>query len=561
MNTQAAAEPRPSPRAFGPPLTGFLGIDRRSIRLLAVGLTLLACFGLALVHRSAGLDLAITADEGYWIQRTLRFSAALARGDLNSTYRTGHPGVSVMWLGSLGIGPERLAPFLSDGYIGHTAIQTHPAFLPTFHAARSGIAIATSLLLVGVVALTWRLLGAGPALLGGGLLLLDPYLIGMSRVLHPDALLSWLMAISALAAVIYFQADGSWRYLLLSGVAGGLATLTKVPATFLGGFSALNGLISRRWAPLARLWRVVRWGLLAVATYFLLWPALWVNPVGRIIDMLRFTLRTGGQPHSHWPNFFLGQAFVGDPGLTYYPTALGFRLGPVALVGLALLLLALLRCAPRRRQLLWMLGYVLLFMLFMSPAPKKLDRYMLPAQVMLDLLAGAGYWWLFSTLRPRRLAPAALGAPLLVQALLCWQSYPYPIAFYNPLLGGQAGAERAIIVGWGEGLEQAAAYLNAQPNAENAVVSVHYEHVLRPRLRAQTVRPVAPVEIDYLVVYINMRQRYQVLTPPQRVLAEQEPVFTARVNGVEYAWVYHATPAVLQAAVGLQQEWDDSDDR
>jgi hypothetical protein len=199
-------------------------------------------------------------------------------------------------------------------------------------------------------------------------------------------------------------------------------------------------------------------------------------------------------------------------------------------------------------------------MLFMSPAPKKLDRYMLPAQVMLDLLAGAGYWWLFGALRPRRLAAAALGAPLLAQALLCWQSYPYPIAFYNPLLGGLAGAERTIIVGWGEGLEQAAAYLNAQPNAAEQVVSVHYEHVLRPRLRARTVRPTAPVAIDYLVLYINMRQRHQVLTAPQRALAGQEPVFTARVNGVEYAWVYQATPAVLQALPGQPQEPEDDDD-
>jgi 4-amino-4-deoxy-L-arabinose transferase-like glycosyltransferase len=558
MNTQVPAERRAAAQPFEPALSHPRLAGWLAIRPLAIGVTLLVLLGLALVPRFSGLELASTADEGYWIQRSLRFGAALARGDLKSTYRTGHPGVTVMWLGTLGIGPDRLEAFLPTRYTSHLAIQTHPEFLPTFHAARAAIAVATSLLAVGVIFLAWRLLGPGPALLGGGLLLIDPYLIGMSRVLHPDALLGWLMAASALAGLIYFQAGGRWPYLLISGLAGGLATLTKAPAAFISLYSALIGLTSRRWPLGGRLARVGLWGLLALGIYVALWPALWVNFFGRIANVIQFTLRIGGQPHSHWPNYFLGQAFVGDPGLAYYPIALAFRLSPVVLVGLALLPLALIRALPHRSRLLWMGAYVLLFMLFMAPAPKKLDRYMVPAQVMLDLLAGAGYWWLLASVRPRALRAAALGAPLLVQALLCWQSYPYPIAYYNPLLGGAVGAQRAMIVGWGEGLDQVATYLNARPNAESAVASVHYEHVFRPRFRGTTARPLAPVEIDYLILYVNMRQRLQVLSGPQRDLIEQEPVFIARVNGVDFAWVYRASPPLLQALPST--ELDDEDD-
>src|SRR3712207_3539854 len=81
-----------------------------------VGLDILiVAYAVALLVRLINLDLAITADEGYWMQRGVRFAAALGRGDLPSTYRSGPPGVTVMWVGSLGMGPRRLEPLLAGG--------------------------------------------------------------------------------------------------------------------------------------------------------------------------------------------------------------------------------------------------------------------------------------------------------------------------------------------------------------------------------------------------------------------------------------------------------------
>ena len=69
-------------------------------------------FAVSLGLRLADLDLYSTTDEGYWMQRSVRFGAALARGDLASTYRAGHPGVSVMWAGVIAYG--RLLPYLEN---------------------------------------------------------------------------------------------------------------------------------------------------------------------------------------------------------------------------------------------------------------------------------------------------------------------------------------------------------------------------------------------------------------------------------------------------------------
>src|SRR5689334_7233127 len=64
----------------------------------------------ALLPRVLGLTDFITTDEAYhWIARTERFSDAIASGRWAGTAQTGHPGVTLMWLGSLGLALEHMA--------------------------------------------------------------------------------------------------------------------------------------------------------------------------------------------------------------------------------------------------------------------------------------------------------------------------------------------------------------------------------------------------------------------------------------------------------------------
>ena len=50
---------------------------------------------------------------------------------------------------------------------------------------------------------------------------------------------------------------------------------------------------------------------------------------------------------------------------------------------------------------------------------------------------------------------------------------PYALAYYNPRRGGPA-ASRVLLVGWGEGLDQVAAYLNAQPSSERQLIAIYF---------------------------------------------------------------------------------------
>ncbi len=48
------------------------------------------------------LDQFVTIDERKWLARSANFYYALAHGDLAATFQREHPGVTVMWAGTLG---------------------------------------------------------------------------------------------------------------------------------------------------------------------------------------------------------------------------------------------------------------------------------------------------------------------------------------------------------------------------------------------------------------------------------------------------------------------------
>lgn len=531
---------QPSEHRPPAPETSSLRLPGYAEWLLDTPSIVIVCLAVALALRVISPVAAITSDEGYWMQRTVRFGAALERGDFPSTYRSGHPGVTVMWVGLLGIDRADLQRFLPVRFTNHVTLESSPGYLDMLAQARFAIAVATGLLATCIVWLSWRLLGAGPGLLGGILMVLDPFALGISRLLHVDALLAPLLIASALSALVFWTRDGHPVYLILSAVTGGLAILTKAPAIFLIGYVGLVALVSAARSPNRRalLAFAVGWGVLLVAVYVTLWPAMWSEPLQRIGQVIDFTAKQGGSPHN-WSNFFLGAPTSGDPGPLYYPVALLYRLSPIVLLGVLLLPLALRRRVPARAPVLGLLAFAVLFAGMMTLGAKKFDRYLLPTILVLDLLAGVGLWALLRTIRSRHVALGALAGLLVVQAALMWKAFPFPEAFYNPLLGGAHGAQQAIMVGWGEGLEQTARYLNAQPNADRLTVSTHYHHVLRPLFRGTTVRIVAPVRLDYFVVYVNMVQRPNLIPATVRQVMETTPPdFTAMVGDVEYAWVY-----------------------
>ena len=512
------------------------------------------CIVVAYVSRIYGYQVTYTSDEAYWMQRTIQFGGALTRGDLSGTYRIGHPGVTVMWTGLAGIGPERLQRFDTPRYSSFSRLERDPQYLATLANARLAVILLASVLVGAAIGLAWKLLGREAGLLGGVFLVLDPYTIGLTRLLHVDALLAPLMAVSALAGLVWWR-GGHVGYLLLSAVVGGFALLTKAPAAFLPAFFGVAGLLlAQPWRGPARWLRGVGvWGTIAALVYIAWWPAMWVDPIGTLSNVVTFVIREGGQPHN-WSNYFLGQHVTEDPGLLFYPVSLLFRLSPLVLGGVLIALLAGWRRPGDRLVLAALSLYAFGFMAFMTLGEKKFDRYMLPSILTLDLLAGLGAWLLIRRLRPVPARYVAVIAVIALQLWMVWSVQPYPIAFYNPLVGGAAAAERTLMLGWGEGLDQVAHYLNAQPGSNRLIASTLYHHALRPLFRGQTQRIVASMSPDYFVVYVNMEQRQLVPAGIRRLIQDRPPEWTAQVNGFDYAHIYRLPRGVPVNAPGVAPE-------
>lgn len=526
----------------------------------------------ALWPRIADLGRFVTVDEAaYWITRSHSFLEALRSGDFAATVLSAHPGVTTMWLGAAGI--------VLQGWLTAAGLLPGVTFATALSLLQLPVALAhSSCILAGY----WLLRRLWPALALPAALLwaADPFLIAYSRVLHVDGLAASFGAVSLLTALYSQQTPRRRLAWALSGVCAGLAVLSKSPALALAPAIGILALWYA-WRPLkmaevpseapAGLVGALRIALPDIAiwsgglalTIVALWPALWVAPTA-VVDQLRFGVEVeGGQPHM-LGNFFLGRPDPA-PGALFYPVALALRSTPISLAGVLLLPLVWRRFDARQRRMLALFALAaLMFVVALSIFPKKFNRYLVPAFPFVDILAAAGLWsiingiweWLKSrSARYRRLAAldslvlAVVGILALANA---WSWHPYAIAAYNQALGGARTGANTFLTGWGEGNEQVAAWLAARPDIRGVITVAPNPSVIQPYMPAgaQVSRPRAgelPADAGYVVVDIRQVQDGELPPPFDAFYRRVPPLFTARIHGVEYAWIYQAPPHVAQA--------------
>ena len=328
------------------------------------------------------------------------------------------------------------------------------------------------------------------------------------------------------------------------------------------------------------------WGAIATATFVLLWPSMWVSPLGTLarmgVEMERYV-----EGHVN-PNYFMGRV-VSDPGIVFYPIAYLFRSTPATLIGLLAAGVAVLRRKEPfdrplvRRTVLGLTIFSLVFIALMTIPAKKFDRYILPAFLALDVVAAFGWVALAQaiarwTTRRRGAtgdASSASGQPvtwqrgILIPIVVIFVGLaplhgfftalhaPYYLTYFNPLVGGSLTAPTAMIVGWGEGLDQAADWINRQPGAENMrAVAWYADGPFSYLFKGKAVSmgyssPLAWLDVDYAVTYVNQWQRQLPSPEAIRYFQSQKPVYTVRSGGIELANVYDMKDVLLPPFVGF----------
>ncbi|MCB0209690.1 MAG: glycosyltransferase family 39 protein [Anaerolineae bacterium] len=240
---------------------------------------------------------------------------------------------------------------------------------------------------------------------------------------------------------------------------------------------------------------------------------------------------------------------------------------------------------------LWL--FALTYLIIMTIASKKSIRYMLPAFPTFYLLTGLAFYRAYLKLRQIKffnqhfkpsthlptpptnhpitqpsnhpispsphLPVSSLQSPIsnlpislllltiILGLTLSLPYHPYYLTYYNPLLLGWRWAPQTLLVGWGEGLDGAARYLNEQPVP---TVSAWYEWLF-PLLYHGEVESVVPQEnlitAERSVLYINQVQRD---IPSPNIVhyfrTRRQPEYTVHLNGIDYAWVYAGPIAGFQ---------------
>ena len=259
---------------------------------------------------------------------------------------------------------------------------------------------------------------------------------------------------------------------------------------------------------------------------------MWVAPLETLVDYFKQTFLMSQQVNS--PMFFNGVLNPeGEFGINYfyYYLLVMFNLTtPIILLGI----LSLAVVWRKRKEIgesselsfssVGVFIALLVFLVLLTFSSKKADRYVVSAFMLLDMLAGVGYWLLLSKLHavyPKFKSWLVVGGAILViglQALLVFSVAPYYHSYYNPMWGSAERYSEKFQIGWGEGLDQAAHYLNIQEGVNKKTIYSWYSATLDMfyGYRSEELF-IAPARLDeqfedvlaadYAVVYISQWQR------------------------------------------------------
>ena len=327
-----------------------------------------------------------------------------------------------------------------------------------------------------------------------------------------------LMIFYTLTAVAFFQAyeAGSTRGLLGAGALWGLSLATKTNALFFPGIPlaliAFGGLPEPWRGRRPRLiWTLIAAAALGVLVMVAVWPYLWSDPIGRLVENLKFVVSRKDTTH---PDSFAPVV-----------QAITLTTPPLFLVCFVIGLLPCLARAWRgQRPALLLLAWI----------AAALSRYLVPQAVNYDgvrhflelfpamaAVAGVGVvWvgkrlakpWAGSSLVSYRIRIAVLVAALAPSAWAVVATHPFQLAYWNTFAGGYSGARARDLPQacdyWGTSYRLGLNWLNEHAPQDALVAVPVIEHA---------VRLVAPHRLRPDLVLLPVTTPYSPRIAPERL--------------------------------------------
>lgn len=541
---------------------------------------------ITLVPRISQLDAHWASDEILWLRRSSDFMKALSEREFSATAGTYHPGVITMWLAGLRM-------FLKD--------EGENPSLAELKSARKLMCFPISICVVVAFCLLHRLFGTGCAIICVLFLAFDPFFLAQSRRVHTDAISSILILLTVLCWLIYrFSPRRRCRYLIFSGITFGLAVLSKSYALILLMWVPMvigRGVLKKPTILVVAMVEILCWGSCALLTVITLWPVFWTRdffllglcvlsiivfsfyslrdeenkkPSGVFLTAIGFFAILGYTVKTVWTvfegvgwavttpheieHFFWGRV-TNDPRGFFYPLMLSIKSPPFIL---PTVLIGMVFLWKKRRESQYTQQYQIAFALFLvvahltvclSVTSKKLDRYLLPAFLILDVLAGNLMWLMASKFWANFCRFNWMRGGTVMAGFLVFFIHTVPVFALHPYYGTYYNTcwkvfdiTKIITVGDASGIDLAAKYLNEKPNASQLVVKVSplarefFGYYFRGQVFFDQLFPLDPDSVpDYEVVYLRDSQVGRV---PQHGTYNGILECVITLNGIDYVWIY-----------------------
>lgn len=390
---------------------------------------------------SLGHD-TFNTDVWKWKSRIYNFGQGVFTLDFAQTVQRYHPGVTLMWLGAVGV---KLNSFYYKVLLGYSPPDNDIVAIFTLNFFQKLAIVCGIAIVLATVLYPLRIMfGKKAAFLMVLFLSLEPLYVALTREIHLEGLLTtFFVAAFVYSYFLYYKNYQSKTVFGLAAFYTACAILTKTSALIILPYMFLFFFFSNYTSDVRlKSWVIsksrfyLKWLLLVFIFVLMLWPALWVMPV-QVVQTLYAGIFETGVEEGHIQYYF--SRLVDDPGPTFYFVVLGLRSSAFLILGLVGYLAVWKKLPIAHRHFAF---YAFLFGFFyfieMTIPSKKLDRYLMPTIGLFSFIAAMFYLHAlkYVALKTRISSKLSVVAFVVVCTLnLTIYHYDY-FSYYNPLFGG-----------------------------------------------------------------------------------------------------------------------------
>lgn len=395
-------------------------------------------------------------DSFKWKARIYDFGSGIFNLQFEKTVQKYHPGVTLLWIGTVSV---KVFNFLNENIFSPILVENTSDFVFSLNFYQIfTLVLFSSFLIFTLYLLLVKLMSDLKAFVLILILITEPFLFGLTTTLHLDGILN-LFILNCIVSFYLFTQDprlkSNQKYLYLSAVMFGLSMLTKttallvLPGIFL--FLGLKYLKNLKQDFLFLLKTFSIFILTSFGTYFVLWPAMWIDPVNTL-NYIYKGVTVGTDDHNQ---IFLGQQ-LSDPGPLYYVVVFLFKssifLVPALIFAIVILLKEykekLVKLSVYKFEL-YLILLTLIYFIEISIPSKKLDRYILTSMIFLSLAVSSILW--------ERYKKLVITFIFINLATMIYLKNDY-FSYYNPLFGGMASGIYSFEPKWAFGQKEIQKY-------------------------------------------------------------------------------------------------------